>query len=77
MFNFPANTDPVVFFFLAVRIAEYIVKSPYDQITEYMSVFASMEKEFERGVFEGTYIVTTLILDEVEKLRKSESHRTS
>lgn len=55
----------------AKRTIKYIVKNPSDKIAEYMSVFASMEKEFEREVFEGTYVVATLILTEVEKLRKS------
>lgn len=32
-----------------------------------------MEKQFERGIFENTYIVSTIILDEVKDLRESHS----
>lgn len=58
---------------LVWRLAENIMKSADNKIAEYRKEFEEMEKEFERNIFEGTYVAATFILDQVKDLRKSSS----
>lgn len=53
----------------AGRFLENLVKSTRDKVAGYTKAFEDMEKEFETEVFEGTYIVTTIILGEVKDMR--------
>lgn len=55
--------------FSAGRFLENLVKSTTGKVAEFTKAFEDMKKEFKTEVFEGTYIVTTVILGEVKDLR--------